>query len=439
MEVRPGKAFILVCAISLLAAGEAQAAGYQAVWSRSAGGWVRASAIALDGSHLASGSTDTYVYLYSSMGELLWRRRARSFPNDLSLSHDGGYLAVASDDSNVYFYDGNGTLLWSHSLGSRGATHVSLSSYNGYTAASSAWPDNKLYYYSREGVLLWSDRLSGDVTALATSSNGSRVVAGTLYGYVTCHNRDGRLLWSLRLNSPVTGLAISSDSAYTAVSNAYGDVYLLNSYGTELWRNRIQGKALGIFFVLNNTMVDVVSEDGSSYLYTLDGALQEIRSLGQSMSSISLSADAAYAAVAPEKPGMNLTLLHYTMPVETRVVLVANTIDLELARAFIAFLSEMGFDVKVTDASGFEGYREEGRIVVLGGPDAPEGTGEIVREALTEVEEESVRAEGSAVMLVKKDLWAKGQSIVILAGSDRYGTRLAQERNREKVLSVLRS
>ncbi len=116
-----------------------------------------------------------------------------------------------------------------------------------------------------------------------------------------------------------------------------------------------------------------------------------------------------------------------------KVVVLANSIDRELASDFYSFLSEKGFFVIKSSASEFGSYRNESKIVVLGGPDAPEGVGSIASGVLTLDEQEFVRADGNKGLFKHKNPWNKDGVVIVLAGSDRFGTRTAHTENRDRV------
>lgn len=120
-----------------------------------------------------------------------------------------------------------------------------------------------------------------------------------------------------------------------------------------------------------------------------------------------------------------------TQPGRLKVVVVANSIDASLASDFFGFLKNKGKEVINVNASDFGSYSKEKFIVILGGPDAPEGIGAIVRQVLGESEQKEVREKGSVKMYVKPNVFAHGQVVFVLAGSDRYNTRKAHEENRD--------
>jgi parallel beta-helix repeat protein len=116
-----------------------------------------------------------------------------------------------------------------------------------------------------------------------------------------------------------------------------------------------------------------------------------------------------------------------------KIVLLANSIDLNLSSNFTVFLKGQGVDIIYVNASNFSEYKQERFIVILGGPDAYEGVGEIVREVLNESEQGWLREKGNRRMYVKTNVWRTGQVVMIIAGSDREETQKACEENKGEV------
>ncbi len=127
-----------------------------------------------------------------------------------------------------------------------------------------------------------------------------------------------------------------------------------------------------------------------------------------------------------------------------RMLVLANSIDTNLAAEFFDFWIRNGVEVILTNVNGVEGayqfdrYKDENFIVILGGPDAYDGVGEIVQEILTEDEKNSIKQVGAKRMLLKINPWGlnPNQLVVILAGSDRELTKKSQEENRHTLASV---
>ncbi len=66
-----------------------------------------------------------------------------------------------------------------------------------------------------------------------------------------------------------------------------------------------------------------------------------------------------------------------------RVVVLANSVDYELGSEFFRFLGNKGIDVVHVSATDFEQYKQEKFVVILGGHEAYEGVGDIVKGILT--------------------------------------------------------
>ncbi|WP_297437608.1 hypothetical protein [Thermococcus sp.] len=104
------------------------------------------------------------------------------------------------------------------------------------------------------------------------------------------------------------------------------------------------------------------------------------------------------------------------------VVILANNVDWDIKGDLLgAQLENLGFSVKRVTATQFDAYKQSPFVIILGGPDAYDGVGAYVREALTVDEQNSIRT-GTRGIIIKSDVWADGQVVLVLAGPDRWGT-----------------
>jgi len=133
-------------------------------------------------------------------------------------------------------------------------------------------------------------------------------------------------------------------------------------------------------------------------------------------------------------------------PPKPKLVIAANTIDYPLAKEFLDVLKTTNLDIIYANPQTFESYKNEKLILILGGPDAPEGMGEIAKKYLTAEEQEFLRTKGSRKMFIKTASTnetnasvQQGQKLILLAGSDRQETKKAHEENRAKVLTEISS
>jgi hypothetical protein len=123
--------------------------------------------------------------------------------------------------------------------------------------------------------------------------------------------------------------------------------------------------------------------------------------------------------------------------IKKRIAVIANSIDLELATEFFGFLSNEGMETVHITASDFGQYNEEKFMIILGGPDAPEGIGSIVQEILSEAEQNVIREKGAKKIYVKTHVWAQGQNVIVIAGSNREETKKAHEANLDGILHTI--
>ncbi|HKZ57814.1 MAG TPA: hypothetical protein VJ024_08940, partial [Thermodesulfovibrionales bacterium] len=129
------------------------------------------------------------------------------------------------------------------------------------------------------------------------------------------------------------------------------------------------------------------------------------------------------------RTGVNATFI----AAKPRIVVLANSIDYSMATDLFGFMGNRGIEVIKASAENFHLYKSEKFIVILGGPDAPEGVGEIVKEVLSEVQVESIREEGARRRYTKTNFWIQGQRVTVIAGSDRNATMKSHEEHREDV------
>lgn len=121
-----------------------------------------------------------------------------------------------------------------------------------------------------------------------------------------------------------------------------------------------------------------------------------------------------------------------------KIVFLANSVDYALASDAIASLEARRMLVIRANASTFPQYQGERFIVILGGPDAYEGVGEIVSEVLNAEEEARLREPGARAMYARRNVWLEAawlrrQTVFVVAGSDRYGTQKALSEHLESI------
>jgi WD40 repeat protein len=442
---------IFVLAAFLIVGISAQQTDYDLVWSNATGGWVRSIAVSADGNLIAAGSGDTYVYLFDNEGQQLWRSKTASYINSVSLSSDGSYIGAASDDTNVYLFNRNGTVKWAYDVGRTGVSFVSVAGDGSYIAAASASPNNSVNYFNQNGTFLWREKVGDVIRGLSVSDDGSRIAIGADDKIVYLFDRDGRLLWTHPIGIfGVSSFAISNDGSLVAAGSRYKDLYLINDKGQRIWTAKTEGNVKYVSFVSNDTLIAAYTDANLLEFFSLDGEVLETRSVDSLINTVSISEDGSSIAAGFESPNVFVyfysemasppvdgNLSQTLPPKKPKVTVLANSIDYDLGTDFTGFLNDFGFEVIRATASGFEDYEADGAIIILGGPDAPEGVGEIVQVVLSEEEVNAIREPGARRIYVKTNFWASAQKVIVLAGSDRNQTKAAHEENRDFVISDL--
>jgi hypothetical protein len=127
----------------------------------------------------------------------------------------------------------------------------------------------------------------------------------------------------------------------------------------------------------------------------------------------------------------------FSFAAKPKIVVLANSIDLDLASDLFGFLGNRGLEIVHTTAENFEEHKDEKFILILGGPDAPEGVGDIVRNSgiLSIDDADNIRKEGSRKKFVAANPWKRrpGQVVWIIAGSNREETMHAHKDYRASV------
>jgi hypothetical protein len=116
-----------------------------------------------------------------------------------------------------------------------------------------------------------------------------------------------------------------------------------------------------------------------------------------------------------------------------QVIVLANDIDYNLSSSFFGFLRNRGISLTRVTAAEFSKYKNSRFIIILGGPDAYEGVGDIVKEILDDAEEAFLRVPGNRKMYTRTNVWSTGQVVRVIAGSGRDQTKAEADENKADV------
>jgi len=122
----------------------------------------------------------------------------------------------------------------------------------------------------------------------------------------------------------------------------------------------------------------------------------------------------------------------HPLVIKPKAILLANDVDHTRASTLVDFLETNGFEVVRITAPELNQYKTEQLIIILGGADALDGVGNVVRTVLDEREQELTRL--SMRYFVKTDVWTPGQRVFVFAGKDREQTMEAHKQYRDRIL-----
>lgn len=108
------------------------------------------------------------------------------------------------------------------------------------------------------------------------------------------------------------------------------------------------------------------------------------------------------------------------------VTIVANSIDLALSKGYLDNLEASGIKVTTITAADLPTHKGDANIMILGGQNAPEGIGSIVKDLLTASEKKEVLASPDAkIAVIIANAWTTKQKVMIFAGYEKGETRKA--------------
>ena len=119
------------------------------------------------------------------------------------------------------------------------------------------------------------------------------------------------------------------------------------------------------------------------------------------------------------------------------LIIVASKATQEASQNWVGFLKTSEVPFKLVTPQEFANYKQQKYHFFLGGVDEMEGIAGPVKEALTKDEFQWVSQPGNGKLYVKSDIWAPGQRIVIVAGSDLKASEEARKTTREQWFAIL--
>jgi rhodanese-related sulfurtransferase len=119
---------------------------------------------------------------------------------------------------------------------------------------------------------------------------------------------------------------------------------------------------------------------------------------------------------------------------ESKVAVVANSIDIGMNPDFISLLKKNNLMVDYFGVKD-SGYAAYDYIIILGGPDSEEHTGDLSKRILSETDQNTLRNGDYKLMYETSDFFKMKQKVFVLAGSDRDYTKVAVDQYTSQVIS----
>ena len=402
------------------------------------------------------------VYAYDENQNLLWNI---SIPGDAysiaakDLDNDGSDEIIVGGWKRVYAIDNTGTLIWTYNV-SGSVKCVDISTNTIILGVRTSFISLDF-----NGNRKWSTLAGDTIAGVGMVDDEGNVAYGDFDGNVTAFDEDGNIKWSIQKYYESGEIRILP---YDQDSDGKEDETLVKLYnlyaidhGNQIWSISARNAFTKVDFDGDGILDDIVTaSDKNIYFYNANGVIQEIEIEEDKYEKYNETGANILVSVDLDKDGKRDDIIlasnaDYTfkaLKVEIndttggklgggRVVILANSIDWNLAGSLVDFLEGKGFTVIHATAENFDQYKKESFIIILGGHKAPEGIGEIVSELLYPEDKMYIEEKGKYAYWDWKerkslrDRWTKGQKIAIFAGNTRKETSLAHIEYKNRLLS----
>jgi len=118
------------------------------------------------------------------------------------------------------------------------------------------------------------------------------------------------------------------------------------------------------------------------------------------------------------------------------VAVVANSIDIGMNSDLIPLLRKNNLMVDYFGVKD-SGYAAYDYIIILGGPDSEEHTGDLSKRILSETDQNTLRNGSYKLIYETSDFFKMKQKVFVLAGSDRDFTKIAVDQYTSQVISKI--
>ncbi len=253
---------------------------FQKKWEYEVPGRVRSIDMSDDGKIIAASLGAEGTYIFSSSGKMTGSNA--NFAAIVRITPDGKKMVGASS-GGFYRYSTTGSRSPYKNISLGSLPDVMEMTSSGSTVFyNDAQRLVSVNIANTDGAERWKTRATADITSLAMTPAGTKILVGTQNGNVDLYNDTGILVWSSPSNPTgnpnawVTGVALSTDGKIAAAGTYDGKIVALDSAGRELWSNQTRDHIGHI----------AMSSDGSLVIATGDETVYAFSSSVQPLTTV---------------------------------------------------------------------------------------------------------------------------------------------------------
>jgi WD40 repeat protein len=215
-----------------LPAGSGEQLKATKVWESEFGEQVSLPGISRDGTMLAGLTLGKSLFIINTKNGIA-KGSNDGTDSVIAITSDGKRI-VGISPSEVHFYNANGNLTRTAGLTTFSPPHTLLLSGN-YAIINDGQAVRYVNAYN--GTTRWKQQLSGYITVLSMTPDGTKILAGTENGNIASLDTKGNLSWTYASNpenkqaSGISCLAASDKGATVAAGTADGKILLMNAKG----------------------------------------------------------------------------------------------------------------------------------------------------------------------------------------------------------------
>ncbi len=222
-----------------------------------------------DGTLVVTGSEDGIVRAFNDKGTVLWTKDCQKPVNSVSISSSGSLIVVGSNNNKAYMLTRNGDLRWEFQAQSHVLyVYTSNDGEFSYALEFTNLTTNAFHQLSDRGGELSCNTYTQRIIDISITDDGRYVAVGFSNGFIYFTDKNGNQLWRQSLSGPITSLKVSGDGSLVFATTSDKAVYVLNRKGDVLLTYRFDGHADCVSSTFEGDYIAVGAE-GTVYMFAL--------------------------------------------------------------------------------------------------------------------------------------------------------------------------